>query len=204
VPTSACGPLIAEYSVEASPATPAASPATSGSNRGRRLSKVHRATEWLKPSLYDQARLCPCQSATRCRKPACVSCQLGSPHYNEVHRTRLSDIVQGLSTGRDDVRQLRPSINPKRQQFLRRTLNNSQKGASAREGSEFVLGMYERANYFWVTSKILYVSTAINPVFVTDFVKNGSVRFVTCPSTTPGARTRTPVSMIAPMPKLRD
>ena len=33
-----------------SPATPAASPATSGSNRGRRLSKVHRATEWLKPS----------------------------------------------------------------------------------------------------------------------------------------------------------
>jgi len=25
-------------------------PATSGSNRGRRLSKVHRATEWLKPS----------------------------------------------------------------------------------------------------------------------------------------------------------
>src|SRR5262249_14607898 len=33
-----------------SPATPAASPATSGSNRGRPLSKVHRATEWLKPS----------------------------------------------------------------------------------------------------------------------------------------------------------
>jgi hypothetical protein len=29
---------------------PTASHATSGSDRGRRLAKVHRATEWLKPS----------------------------------------------------------------------------------------------------------------------------------------------------------
>src|SRR5262249_49658525 len=76
-----------------SPATPAASPATSGSNRGRRLSKVHRATEWLKPSFARSSATMSASVRDQMPKPSCVSCQLGSPTTTRFTRTRLSDIV---------------------------------------------------------------------------------------------------------------
>src|SRR5262249_51450157 len=81
-----------------SPATPAASPATSGSNRGRRLSKVHRATEWLKPSFARSSATMPAARRDQMPKPSCVSCQLGSPTTTRFTRTRLSDIVHPVSS----------------------------------------------------------------------------------------------------------
>jgi transposase InsO family protein len=60
-------------------ATPAASPATSVLNRERHPSKVHKATEWLKPSFY--VRVNPRPDAET------VMRELSSwfTHYNEVH-----------------------------------------------------------------------------------------------------------------------
>src|SRR5262245_14007366 len=81
-----------------SPATPAASPATSGSNRGRRLSKVHRATEWLKPSFARSSATMSASVRDQMPKPSCVSCQLGSPTTTRFTRTRLSDIVHPVSS----------------------------------------------------------------------------------------------------------
>src|SRR5262249_12415035 len=81
-----------------SPATPAASPATSGSNRGRRLSKVHRATEWLKPSFARSSATTSASVRDQMPKPSCVSCQLGSPTTTRFTRTRLSDIVHPVSS----------------------------------------------------------------------------------------------------------
>src|SRR5262249_23611777 len=81
-----------------SPATPAASPATSGSNRGRRLSKVHRATEWLKPSFARSSATMSASVRHQMPKPSCVSCQLGSPTTTRFTRTRLSDIVHPVSS----------------------------------------------------------------------------------------------------------
>src|SRR5262249_2044587 len=81
-----------------SPATPAASPATSGSNRGRRLSKVHRATEWLKPSFARSSATMSASVRDQMPKPSCVSCQLGSPTTTRFTRTRLSDIVPPVSS----------------------------------------------------------------------------------------------------------
>src|SRR5262249_21167127 len=81
-----------------SPATPAASPATSGSNRGRRLSKVHRATEWLKPSFARSSATMSASVRDQMPKPSCVSCQLGSPITTRFTRTRLSDIVHPVSS----------------------------------------------------------------------------------------------------------
>jgi hypothetical protein len=80
-----------------SPATPAASPATSGSNRGRRLSKVHRATEWLKPSFARSSATMSASVRDQMPKPSCVSCQLGSPTTTRFTRTRLSDIVHPVT-----------------------------------------------------------------------------------------------------------
>src|SRR5947207_15992077 len=81
-----------------SPATPAASPATSGSNQGRRLSKVHRATEWLKPSFARSSATMSASVHDQMPKPSCVSCQLGSPTTTRFTRTRLSDIVHPVSS----------------------------------------------------------------------------------------------------------
>src|SRR5262249_12706371 len=81
-----------------SPATPAASPATSGSNRGRRLSKVHRATEWLKPSFARSSATMSASVRDQMPKPSCVSCQLGSPTTTRFTRTRLSHIVHPVSS----------------------------------------------------------------------------------------------------------
>src|SRR5262249_5691340 len=81
-----------------SPATPGASPATSGSNRGRRLSKVHRATEWLKPSFARSSATMSASVRDQMPKPSCVSCQLGSPTTTRFTRTRLSDIVHPVSS----------------------------------------------------------------------------------------------------------
>src|SRR5262245_57936913 len=81
-----------------SPATPAASPATSGSNRGRRLSKVHRATEWLRPSFARSSATMSASVRDQMPKPSCVSCQLGSPTTTRFTRTRLSDIVHPVSS----------------------------------------------------------------------------------------------------------
>src|SRR5215813_6982142 len=81
-----------------SPATPAASPATSGSNRGRRLSKVHRATEWLKPSFARSSATMSASVRDQMPKPSCLSCQLGSPTTTRFTRTRLSDIVHPVSS----------------------------------------------------------------------------------------------------------
>jgi len=58
---------------------PTASHATSGSNRGRRLAKVHRATEWLKPSFARSSTTMSASVRDQMPKPSCVSCQLGSP-----------------------------------------------------------------------------------------------------------------------------
>src|SRR5262245_17516244 len=81
-----------------SPATSAASPATSGSNRGRLLSKVHRATEWLKPSFARSSATMSVSVRDQMPKPSCVSCQLGSPTTTRFTRTRLSDIVHRVSS----------------------------------------------------------------------------------------------------------
>src|SRR4051794_32335545 len=81
-----------------SPATPAASPATSGSNQGRRLSKVHRATEWLKPSFARSNATMSASVHDQKTKPSYVSCQLGSPTTTRFTRTRLSDIVHPVSS----------------------------------------------------------------------------------------------------------
>src|SRR5262249_43677260 len=78
--------------------TPAASPATSGSNRGRRLSKVHRATEWLRPSFARSSATMSAAVRDQMPKPSCVSCQLGSPTTTRFTRTRLSDIVHPVSS----------------------------------------------------------------------------------------------------------
>src|SRR5262249_23662062 len=73
-------------------------PATSGSNRGRRLSKVHRATEWLKPSFARSSATMSASVRYHMPKPECVSCQLGSPTTTRFTRTRLSDIVHPVSS----------------------------------------------------------------------------------------------------------
>jgi hypothetical protein len=75
---------------------PTASHATSGSNRGRRLAKVHRATEWLKPSFARSSASASVRD--QMPKPSCVSCQLGSPTTTRFTRTRLSDIVHPVSS----------------------------------------------------------------------------------------------------------
>src|SRR5207247_9742432 len=80
------------------PAPPAASPATSGWNRGRRLSKVHRAPEWLKPSFARSSATMSASVRDQMPKPSCVSCQLGSPTTTRFTRTRLSDIVHPVSS----------------------------------------------------------------------------------------------------------
>jgi putative transposase len=81
-----------------SPATPTASPATSGSNRGRLLSKVSRATEWLKPSFARSSATMSVSVRDQMPKPSCVSCQPGSPTTTRFTRTRLSDIVHRVSS----------------------------------------------------------------------------------------------------------
>src|SRR6476660_4321008 len=81
-----------------SPTKPAASPAPSDSNPGRRLSKVHRATEWLKPSFARSSATMSASVRDQMPKPSCVSCQLGSPTTTRFTRTRLSDIVHPVSS----------------------------------------------------------------------------------------------------------
>src|SRR5262249_53193242 len=81
-----------------SPATPAASPATSGSNRGRRLSKVHRPTERLKPSFARSSATLSGSVRDHFTKPRYVSFQLGSPTTTRFTHTRLSDIVHRVSS----------------------------------------------------------------------------------------------------------
>src|SRR6516164_3976132 len=83
-------------SAATSPATPAVSPATSGSNRGRRLSKVHRATEWLKPSFARSSATMSASVRDQMPKPSCVSCQLGSPtttRLENAHNTEFRELL---------------------------------------------------------------------------------------------------------------
>src|SRR5262249_46225804 len=61
---------------------------------GRCLSKVHRATEWLKPSF---ARSSETMSAS-VRETVMRQLQLGSPTTTRFTRTRLSDIVHPVSS----------------------------------------------------------------------------------------------------------
>src|SRR5262249_2712329 len=84
-----------------SPATPAASPATSGSNRGRRLSKVHRATEWLKPSFARSSATMSASVRDQKPKPSCVSCQLGSPTTTLLHAAHPSMSLMQIDLGLD-------------------------------------------------------------------------------------------------------
>src|SRR5262249_36571623 len=65
---------------------------------GRRLSKVHRATEWLKPSFARSSATMSASVRDQMPKPSCVSCQLGSPTTTRFTRTRLSDIVHPVSS----------------------------------------------------------------------------------------------------------
>jgi hypothetical protein len=67
-------------------------------NRGRRLSKVHRATEWLKPSFARSSATMSASVRDQMPKPQCVSCRLGSPTTTRFTRTRLSDIVHPVSS----------------------------------------------------------------------------------------------------------
>jgi putative transposase len=67
-----------------SPAALAASPARSGSNRGRRLSKVHRATEWLKPSFARSSATMSASVRDQMPKPSRQP-PAWIAHYNEVH-----------------------------------------------------------------------------------------------------------------------
>src|SRR6478672_3941294 len=66
--------------------------------RGRRLSKVHRATEWLKPSFARSSATMSASVRDQMPKISCVSCQLGSPTITRFTRTRLSDIVHPVSS----------------------------------------------------------------------------------------------------------
>src|SRR5499425_2382584 len=63
-----------------------------------RLSKVHRATEWLKPSFARSSATMSASVRDQMPKPSCVSCQLGSPTTTRFTRTRLSDIVHPVSS----------------------------------------------------------------------------------------------------------
>src|SRR5262249_40517444 len=65
---------------------------------GRRLSKVHRATEWLRPSFARSSATMSASVRDQMPKPSCVSCQLGSPTTTRFTRTRLSDIVHPVSS----------------------------------------------------------------------------------------------------------
>src|SRR5262249_60860402 len=65
--------------------------------RLRHLSKVHRATEWLKPSFARSSTTMSAAVRDQIPKPSCVSCQLGSPTTTRFTRTRLSDIVHPVS-----------------------------------------------------------------------------------------------------------
>ena len=69
-----------------------------GSNRGQRLSKVHRATEWLKLSFARSSATMSASVRDQMPKPSCVSCQLGSPTTTRFTRTRLSDIIHRVSS----------------------------------------------------------------------------------------------------------
>src|SRR5262249_29663822 len=63
-----------------------------------RLSKVHRATEWLRPSFARSSATMSASVRDQMPKPSCVSCQLGSPTTTRFTRTRLSDIVHPVSS----------------------------------------------------------------------------------------------------------
>ena len=58
---------------------PTASHATSGSNRGRRLSKVHRATEWLEPSFAGSSATMSASVRDRCRNRHASAASLDRP-----------------------------------------------------------------------------------------------------------------------------
>src|SRR5262245_43609604 len=92
-----------------SPARHAASLATSGSNRERRQSKVHRAMEWPKPSSVRSNVTMSASVRARMHRPSCTSSQLGLITTTRFTPTRLSDIVHPVSSSqltedRDRVR----------------------------------------------------------------------------------------------------
>src|SRR5215467_16106232 len=60
--------------------------------------KVHRATEWLKPWFARSSATMSASVRDQVPKPSCVSCQLGSPTTTTFTRTRLSDIVHRVSS----------------------------------------------------------------------------------------------------------
>src|SRR5215510_9509924 len=81
-----------------SPARHAASLATSGSNRERRQSKVHRAMEWPKPSSVRSNVTMSASVRARMHRPSCTSSQLGLITTTRFTPTRLSDIVHPVSS----------------------------------------------------------------------------------------------------------
>src|SRR5437016_8429676 len=92
-----------------SPASHAASLATSASNREPRQSKAHRAMEWPKPSSARSRVTMSASVRVRMQRPSCSSYQLGSITTTRFTRTRHSDIVHPVSSSqlteaRDRVR----------------------------------------------------------------------------------------------------
>ncbi len=95
------------------PSRDASSNSSARANRGRRLSKVHRATEWLKPSFARSqifTNFFPCRNVGQTQLFSCNRPAAEDPHLWAVAQSNLGIALQALGERETETAKLEEAV----------------------------------------------------------------------------------------------